>query len=369
MDFALTSSQELLVRTAREFFQQHCPTTLVQELTLDARGFPEDLWRKVAALGWPGMLIPDAWGGSNGNLLDVILLVEEMGYACFPSPFIQSAVVAAYILSASSQPEHQQRLLPAMACGERLVTLAFTEASADFAPESVMLSGEIGGRLSGSKLFVKDAHIADELIVVVRSGSGLTLLLVERNTPGVTLYPMQTMSGEKQFDVTFHELEIHPDMLLGSAGQGWELLAPALQVGALARCAEMLGCSQRILDMCVEYAKVREQSGQPIGAFQAIQHHCANLLRNVDGTRYILYNAAWKMQTGLECSADVAMAKSYASEACLQVARLGHQIHGAIGYCEEHPLHLFHKRIHAASLDFGDASLHFETVAQSLGLA
>lgn len=369
MDFALTTSQELLVRNAREFFQHQCPTTLVQELALDERGFPEHLWREISALGWPGLLISDTWGGSNGDLLDVILLVEEMGYACFPSPFIQSAVVAAHMLAASPQHEHQQRLLPAMARGERLVTLAFTEETADFTPESVLLSCEIGGRLSGSKLFVKDAHIADELIVVVRSDSGLTLLLVERNAPGVTLYPMQTMSGEKQFEVAFHDLQIRPDMLLGSAGQGWEILAPALQVGALARCAEMVGCSQRVLDMCVEYAKVREQSGQPIGAFQAIQHHCANLLRNVEGARYILYNAAWKMQTGLACDADVAMAKSYASESCLQVARQGHQIHGAIGYCEEHPLHLFHKRIHAASLDFGDVSLHFETVAQSLGLA
>jgi alkylation response protein AidB-like acyl-CoA dehydrogenase len=369
MDFTLTTSQELLVRNAREFFHQRCPTTLVQALALDDQGFPEPLWREIAALGWPGLLIADKWGGSNGDLLDVILLVEEMGYACFPSPFIQSAVVAAHVLSASPQHEQQQRSLPAMARGERLVILAFTEESADYTPESVMLSGEVGGRLSGSKLFVKDAHIADELIVVVRGGNGLTLLLVERNTPGVTLYPMTTMSGEKQFEVAFKDLEIRPDMLLSPAGQGWDLLAPALLIGALARSAEMVGCSQRILDMCVEYAKVREQSGQPIGVFQAIQHHCANLLRNVEGSRYILYNAAWRMQTGLACDADVAMAKSFASEACLEVARLGHQIHGAIGYCEEHPLHLFHKRIHAASLDFGDASLHLETVAQSLGLA
>jgi alkylation response protein AidB-like acyl-CoA dehydrogenase len=130
----------------------------------------------------------------------------------------------------------------------------------------------------------------------------------------------------------------------------------------------MVGCAQRILEMATDYAKVREQSGRPIGAFQAIQHHCADLLRNVEGARNILYYAAWKMQEGLECATDVAMAKAYTSEACLWVARKAHQIFGAISYCEEHPLHLFHKRIQAAGLDFGDATLHFDTVAQGIGL-
>ena len=118
----------------------------------------------------------------------------------------------------------------------------------------------------------------------------------------------------------------------------------------------------------MDYAKVREQTGRPIGSFQAIQHHCADLLRNVEGARYILYNAAWKMQEGVSCAPDVAMAKAYASDACLWVARKGHQIMGAIGYCEEHPLHLYHKRIQAAGLDFGDAGLHLETIAQAIGL-
>jgi alkylation response protein AidB-like acyl-CoA dehydrogenase len=130
----------------------------------------------------------------------------------------------------------------------------------------------------------------------------------------------------------------------------------------------MVGCAQRILDICVDYAKIREQSGRPIGAFQAIQHHCADMLRNVEGSRYILYNAAWKLQEGQPCATEVAMAKAHVSEACLWVARKGHQILGAIGYCEEHPLHLFHKRIQAAGLDFGDAALHYESVAHAIGL-
>jgi alkylation response protein AidB-like acyl-CoA dehydrogenase len=368
MDFRLTEAQELLVNTARAFFAQHCPTTLVQELALDARGFSDDLWRQVSALGWPGLLIPARYGGSDGTLLDVILLVEAMGHACFPSPYIQSAVIATALLLAAGSQEQLARRLPLMAAGKRLCTLALVEESADFTPEAIQVQGVVGGHLNGRKLFVKDAHVADDLIVVVRSTSGYTLLLLETTHPGITLFPLDTISGEKLFEVSFIEVPIGRDILLGPAEHGWELLAPVLRLGALARSAEMVGCAQRILEMATDYAKVREQSGRPIGAFQAIQHHCADLLRNVEGARNILYHAAWKMQEGLECATEVAMAKAYTSEACLWVARKAHQIFGAISYCEEHPLHLFHKRIQAAGLDFGDATWHFDTVAQGIGL-
>jgi 3-oxocholest-4-en-26-oyl-CoA dehydrogenase beta subunit len=368
MDFRLTEQQELLLNTARAFFAQHCPTTLVQALALDARGFPDDLWRQVSALGWPGLLIPPHYGGSDGMLLDVVLLVEAMGHACFPSPYIQSAVIATTLLLAAGNREQQERHLPRMAAGERLCTLALVEESADFTPEAIQLQGVVGGHLNGRKLFVKDAHIADDLIVVVRSTHGYNLLLLDTAHPGITLFPLDTISGEKLFEVSFTAVPVGRDTLLGPAEHGWELLAPALRLGALARGAEMVGCAQRILELATDYAKVREQSGRPIGAFQAIQHHCADLLRNVEGARNLLYHAAWKMQEGMECATDVAMAKAYSSEACLWVARKAHQIFGAISYCEEHPLHLFHKRIQAAGLDFGDAALHFETVAQGIGL-
>lgn len=368
MDFYLTEAQELLVSTAREVFQQNCPTTLVQELALDSYGFSQTLWQQIAALGWPGLLIPESWGGSAGDLLDVILLIEAMGHACFPSPYIQSAVVSTALIAAAGSERQKSWLLPAMASGERLCTLALTEESADFTPQAIALQGALGDRINGRKLFVKDAHIADDLIVVTQGNGGMNLVLIERTHPGVSLLPMETISGEKLFEVILGDIPVQADNLLGTPGDGWAVLQPVLQLGALARGAEMVGCAQRILEICVDYAKVREQSGRPIGAFQAIQHHCADLLRNVEGSRYILYNAAWRMQEHLDYETAVAMAKAHIGDACLWVARQGHQIMGAIGYCEEHPLHLFHKRIQAASLDFGDDGLHLETVAQAIGL-
>lgn len=173
MDLRPTESQQLLITTARDFFQRHCPLSLVQSLALEARGFPDELWRRISDLGWPGLLIPGEHGGSDGMLLDIILLVEEMGRACFPSPYIHSAIVSTSMLLAAGSRDLKNHLLPAMARGERLCTLAVVEESASFEPEALTMIGEVGGRINGSKLFVKDAHIVDHLIVVVRGGGGV----------------------------------------------------------------------------------------------------------------------------------------------------------------------------------------------------
>ncbi len=368
MDFRLTDAQTLLVNTAREFLRHRCPPTVVEESVTSERGFSTEQWKEISLLGWPGLLIPPDYGGSGGSLLDVSLLVEEMGRACFPSPYVQSAVVATSLLVTAANSTQRERLLPAMARGDRICTLALTEDSASFEREGLGLEGEVGGKLHGRKLFVKDAHVADDLIVVTRGAAGANLFLLETQRPGVTVLLMETIAGEKPCEVSFAGVETRADDLLGKAGEGWELLPHALRAGALARTAEMVGCAQRILELCVDHAKARKQFGRPLGSFQAVQHSCADLLRDVEGARYLLYRAAWKMQEGREGAVDVAMAKAYAGQACQAVARRAHQLLGAISFCEEHPLHLFHKRILAATLDFGDPTHHLETVATAIGL-
>ena len=368
MDFRLSDGQQLLVTTARDFLRRQCPPNAMAESISSERGFSAGLWKEISILGWPGLLIPAEYGGSGGTMVDVSLLIEEMGRACFPGPYVQSAVVATSLLVAGAGPAQRERLLPALARGDRLCALALTEASASFAREAVALEMETGGTLSGRKLFVNDAHVADDLIVVTRSGTGGNLLLLDTRRPGVTVHPMEAMAGGKPCEVSFAGVEVRADDLLGEAGRGWDLLAPALRAGALARAAEMVGCAQRILELCVEHAKARKQFGRPLGSFQAVQHACADLLRDVDTARCLLHGAAWKMDQGRECAADVAMAKSYAARISQAVARRAHQLLGAISFCEEHPLHLFHKRILAAGLDFGDPSHHLETIASAMGL-
>jgi len=368
MDFRPSSAQQLLTSTARAFLRQHCPPELVQRLALDERGFDEPLWHRMAELGWSGLLIPPELGGSGGSMLDIVLLVEEMGRACLPGPFVTSAVVATSLVLAAGSPAQQKRLLPALAAGERVASLALVEESGSFEIDAVTLACTVPGRLIGRKLFVKDAHVADDLIVAVRIGAEVGLVLVPTDREGVTRLPLDAISGEKLFEVTFDGVEVRPDELLGPVGGGRTLLATALRAGALARTAEMVGGAQRVLELAVEHAKTRVQGGRPIGGYQAIQHSCADLVRDVDASRALLYAAAWAMAEGRPAEAAVARAKAYAGEACLAVARRGHQIFGAISYCEEHPLHLVHKRIQAASLEFGDTGLHLETVARAIGL-
>ncbi|HZO44216.1 MAG TPA: acyl-CoA dehydrogenase family protein [Methylomirabilota bacterium] len=369
MDFRPSPSQQILTTTARAFLRQHCPPEMVQRLALDERGFDEPLWRRMAELGWPGLLIPSDLGGSDGSLLDVILLVEEMGRVGLPGPFVASAVVATSLVLAAGSPAQKKRLLPELAAGARIASLALVEETGSFDPEAVALECALPGRLSGRKLFVKDAHVADDLMVAVRIGGALSLLAIPADRAGITRLPLDPISGEKLFEVTFDRVELRPDDLFGAVGDGVALLTSALLAGSLARTAEMVGAAQRVLELAVEHAKTRVQGGRPIGGYQAIQHACADLVRDVDATRGLLYAAAWKAAEGRPADADAALAKAYAGEACLAVARRGHQIFGAISYCEEHPLHLLHKRIQAASVDFGDAPLHLETVARAIGLA
>ena len=369
MDFRPSPAQQILISTARAFLRQHCSPELVQRLALDAHGFDETLWLRMAELGWPGLLIPLELGGSGGSLLDVILLTEEMGRVALPAPFVPSAVVATSLVLAAGSPAQQKRLLPALAAGERIATLALVEETGSFDPDGVTLECAVPGRLTGRKLFVRDAHIADDLIVAVRVGADLSLILLPTDRPGIAWLPLDTISGEKIFEVTFEDVDVRPEDLLGRAGSAADILVSSLRAGALARTAEMVGGAQRIVELTVEHAKTRVQGGRPIGGYQAIQHACADLVRDVDASRALLYAATWRVSEGRPAEAEVALAKAYAGEACLTAARRGHQIFGAISYCEEHPLHLVHKRIQAGGLEFGDSSHHLETVARAIGLA
>jgi alkylation response protein AidB-like acyl-CoA dehydrogenase len=207
--------------------------------------------------------------------------------------------------------------------------------------------------------------VATDLLVALAGGD---LVLLPADRPGIARVPLDTLSGEPSFEVRFEGVAVGAADHLGTDGAGTGALAAALAAGALARTAEMVGAAQRVLDLAVEHARTRVQGGRPIGGHQAIQHTCADLVRDVDTSRALLYQAAWKVAEGPGAEADVATAKAYAGEACLAVARRGHQVFGAIGYCEEHPLHLLHKRMQAASVDFGDAGHHLETVARAIGL-
>ena len=364
MDFSLSESQSVLKASVDGFLRERFAIEQLQALAVAAE--VPDLWPEMAELGWCGLLIPEMDGGSGGDLFDAALILESLGYAALPSPFAHSAVVGTELVLRFGKAGQRVRWLPRLAKGELRLALALSEENGEFSSGSIRASGAPGKPLSGRKLFVKDADQAEFLITAVRRESEPWLVAVPREI--VRLEPMETLSGERLFMVDLTNAVLDETFWFSDRCAGQAGVHNAISLGAMSRSAELVGLAQRVLDICIEHISVREQSGQPIGAFQALQHSAADMLRDVEGARGIVWRAAWGLANGDSASTDVAMAKAYSSDACLNVVRRGHQLIGAIGYCEEHPLHILHKRIQAASLDFGDANWHLDHVADSLGL-
>src|SRR4051812_12920270 len=268
----------MLVATARDFLRK--------------RADEKPPWRAMTELGWPGLLVPPELGGSGGSLLDVVLLVEEMGRAATPGPFVPSAVIATSLLLRAGTLDQRKRVVSAMAIGERIVGVALLDPGGSFDIDRISLTLDARGRLTGRKLFVEAADVAAALIVVARAGDELALLLVPTDRPGVSCAPLDTIGVEKVFEVTLDNVAIGADERLAG---GRDDLVAALDAGALARTAEIVGAAQRVLELAVAHARTRVQGGRPIGGYQAIQHACADLVRDVDASRGLLYSAAWKV--------------------------------------------------------------------------
>ena len=374
MDLGLNETQQMLKNSAREFLDAECPDTLVREMEEDERGYTPELWGKLAEQGWLGLIFPESYGGVGLSFLDLSVLLEEMGRAMLPGPFFSTVVLGGMTIMDAGSEEQKQEYLPRIAEGQIIVTLALTEPSARWDAAGVQLiatpSGD-GYTLNGTKLFVPNGHISDYLVVAARTGSGdedVTLFVVARDAAGITQTVLKTIASDRQSEVVFENVQAPASTVLGEVNAGWSTIAKVLDWGAIGKCAEMSGGGQQVLDMTVEYAKQRTQFGRPIGSFQAIQHHCANMATDVEGSRYITYQAAWRLSEGLPARREVAMAKAWVSDAYRRVCALGHQSHGAIGFTKEHNMQLYSRRAKAAELAFGDSDYHLESVASSIGL-
>jgi alkylation response protein AidB-like acyl-CoA dehydrogenase len=377
MDLGFSEEQEMLRKTARDFLQTECPTTLVKEMADDEQGYTKELWSKMAELGWMGLALPEEYDGMGMSFLDLSVLLEEMGRACLPGPFFSTVVLGGFAIIEAGNEEQKKDLLPKIAAGEVILAMALTEPSASYDPASVTVQAvpdKDDYVISGTKLFVENAHIADYMVCVTRTkdGSsaedGITMFLVDGKSPGISTTVLKTIAGDKQCEVIFDNVRVPKKNILGELDKGWPVIAKMLEMAAVAKCAEMVGGAQAALDMSVAYAKERIQFGRPIGSFQAIQHHCANMVTDVDGSRFITYQAAWKVSEGLPATMEVSMAKAWVSEAYRRVTQLGHQIHGGIGFCMDHDMPLYFKEAKAAESTFGNADWHREIVAQQLGL-
>jgi len=371
MNLGFSEQQEMLKKMARDFFAAECPKSVVKQIVSNEKGYPLELWHKMADLGWMGLPFPEKYGGTGGSFLDLAVLLEEMGRACLPGPFFCTVVLSGLTILEMGTESQKQELLPKIAQGKLIVTLALTEPGRGYNVNEVTVRAVADGNdyiISGTKLFVPYAHVADYIIFVAKTTSGVTLFLVDAKSLGIRYTLLKTIDGDKQFEVVFDRVKVPKSSILGKEGQGSTGLEEVLRKAAVAKCIEMVGGAQQALEMTVEYVKERKQFGVPVGSFQAIQHHCANMLTDIETSRLISYKAAWKISKGLPYAIESAMAKAWVSDAYKRVTKLGHQSIGGVSLVEDHDMPLYSKRAKAAELTLGDADFHREILVQQLGL-
>ncbi len=371
MDFGLSESQEMLRKIARDFFADKLPKTLVKEVTGTEKGYPADLWKDMAELGWMGLILPEEYGGSEANFADLGILIEEMGRACMPGPFFSTVVLGAPLVLDAGNAAQKKSILPRVARGEIILTVAFAEAQALYDTASYQAEAVKAGDayvINGTKLFVPDAHVADYIICAAKTGRRATLFLVDARAPGVKSKLLPSLGAERQCEVTFGDVRVSKANILGGLNKAGTYIEKMINQAAAAKCAEMVGGAGQVMEMSVTYAKERVQFGRAIGSQQSIQHHLANMLNDLDECRSVTSRAIWMISEGLPCAREVSVAKCVVNEACRRVAWLGHQIHGAIAFQQDHDMHLYFKQAKVGEVAFGDNGYHGEVIARELGL-
>jgi alkylation response protein AidB-like acyl-CoA dehydrogenase len=368
MDFAFDADQQLLKDSARAFLDAHCPSSVVRALWDDPRGESEAMWKDMAQLGWLGLSLPDTVGGSALGMVETAIVLEEMGRAACPSPYFPT-VLAATALASAGRPEQQRRWLPAIAAGAARATIAFLDTDWSWSTSGVTTRAtrtSRGWTLHGTKHFVPWAHVADVVLVPAQTADGFAVFVVDPAAPGLTVSAVPGIDlGTRWSTLTLDGATVGDDAALGVPGQAGPLLDTLLRRGAVGASAEMLGAARRCLDMSVAYAKVREQFGQPIGAFQAIRHKCADMLVEIENAHAATYYAAWAIDAVAEDAAMAAsVTKAYVGDAARKVCGDAIQVHGGIGFTWEYDLHLYVKRAKALEAMYGDADHHRELIVR-----
>ena len=371
MNFAFTEEQEELRNTVRAFLEAKSSEEAVREQMETEQGYDEAVWSQMGEqMGLQGLHIPEEYGGSGYGYVELGIVLEEMGRALLCAPFFSTVVLAGNTLLLSGDDDAKKQYLPGIASGETIATLAFTEPSGKWDESGITMEATPSGdgyTLSGTKSFVLDGHVASLIIVAARTANGVSLFAVDGNASGLTKTSLSTMDQtRKQAKLDFDNV---PATLIGEDGKGWDVLQTVLDLAAVSLAAEQVGGAQFVLDMAVEYAKVRVQFGRPIGSFQAIKHKCADMLLEVESAKSAAYYGMWcASEMNDELPSTASLAKAYCSEAYFHATAENIQIHGGIGFTWEHPAHLYFKRAKSSELLFGDPTYHREQLAQRIGI-
>jgi len=374
MDVLLNEEEQMVVSSAREFLEGECDTDLVRAMEVDPLGYSQALWKKCAEMGWIGMCLPEALGGQDLPRMYLGLVLQEVGRALAPVP-LHCSVVAASAVAQAATPELAHVVVPPLIRGESVMTWAFSEQDPRFVPDAVQMQAIEDGDafvLNGRKMFVDYFSASDQCLVACRTAAaspgseGLSLFLVDSQSVGISHTRLTSLAKDPLCEVHFSNVRVPRSRLVGQLNQAWPVIRDMLDLGAVLLCTQMLGATRMDAEMAIEHAKFREAFGQPIGAFQSIQHTCADMVIWIDGGELLAYEALWKMDQGLPASVEVSQAKAFCNEKCVAVVRNSQSIHGGIGFMMEFDLHLWYRRVTSWTMRLGTSFEHRERIATAL---
>lgn len=372
MDLSLNDTQQLIQDSARDFVRGACGRDVLLELDRNPAAVMDSLWRQMSELGWTGMAIPEAYGGTGNSMTDVAVLFEELGTGPVPGPLFSSAVLCARILLEAAAENTKKAWLPRIASGERVFALALTEAQYGWSADAIRLKARNEGKdflLTGTKVFVHDALYASDLLVAARieGEAGVSLFRVEAKAPGVAIRILDGfLTG--MFEVTFDNVRVSGGDLIGAAGAAGDALERTTLAVIPVLCAYKVGGCRTVFDMSVSYARERTQFGQVIGRFQRVQDHIIHIVNHLDAARWTTYEALWKLDSGADAAASVHVAKSVASESYMRACDFAHEVHAGIGVVREYGLTLHTKMSRSLYHCLGAPRLHRKRLESVLDL-
>jgi alkylation response protein AidB-like acyl-CoA dehydrogenase len=375
MDFSLSERQEMLRAAAAGFLAKECPKNKVRELEQDDKGYDPSLWHKMAKeMGWMGLALPEEYGGAGGDLMELTILMEQMGKNIVPGPFFSTVVLCALPILQYGTDEQKNRFLPKIANGEQIWSMALTEVlgACDISGTELRASLERESYfLTGTKFFVPYAHVADEFLVVGRTSDakeGISIFVVDSRSPGIKVEVIRTMARDKLCLVTFDDVKVPRQSIIGKVNRGREPVNFVLQRAIVLKCAEVLGACEAVIQLTNTYVKSRVQFDRPIGSFQAVQHRMVDRFIDIEGLRYLVYKAAWELSNGSPSNLHISMAKVKATEVYQRTCIDCIKNHGAIGFTADQDIGLYYRRVKAAEFFLGDADFHRQRIAVELGL-
>ncbi len=380
MDITLSKAQQDIAKEARRFLKKECPKEFIEEMYEDPNGYTDTLWSKIVEIDWPAMCIPEKYEGMGMPLLDLVMVLEETGRALLPGPFFSTVLYAAETINAAGSEAQKKAYLPKIANGEIKGTVAVYDPDSGSDLEYIQMKAESDGNgyvLNGTKVLVSDAHVSDFIICAARTTAGenpengITLFIIDPKADGVTVSLLPTMDAVRKYGVVeFKDVKVGAEAVLGDVDKGWAPFFKAVQRANVGIAAESIGGAQWAMETATDYAKMRVQFDQPIGAFQAIKHRCAQMFADVESSRSLLYYAAWAQDNEDTTTAAIAAsaAKAYCTEAYKNVVCGTVQVMGGAGFIWENEVHYYLKRAKANEVIMGDPDYHREKILRLLSL-